>query len=451
MVTTSGSAGFENISGSVDSLEGDSLLGWAAIDAGSHHPPLIVEAFLDKKLIGTAVADQFRGDLPGKVAFRLQLDQLPSAPEFLAGNVVVKARLPDGEPAALPLNDILLEGVQQDYVLNSVLGFDKERYSRLLGEIFSRRPATDPFSERVPNVDGEEMSPCLMPVGHRSPGNLAVVGRQGHIFLLDGTNHLMSQYLAAESDPQIESLANEWVTCLTKRNKILKEKGIAFRQIIIPEKSTVLSDLYPINIDGPTAQFSLIEKKLARLKDGDFYIPVRKHLSKHEDRARIYSTVDTHFSPLGCYLTHKLIMASLGVTVGSVPFNRRVVGMGDVGSRFPAAHLCSVDYYPDLSHLEGDVVDPDRIELVESSRQIGMRIVYANPGAPVQKKVVAFANSFFELGLEANRISWWMSRWFSEFHFIWSPEIDFDYVEKVNPDIVIGQTIERFLVRSPRS
>ncbi|KIC60710.1 hypothetical protein RM53_00975 [Brevundimonas nasdae] len=187
------------------------------------------------------------------------------------------------------------------------------------------------------------------------------------------------------------------------------------------------------------------------IDDGEFYIPVREYLTDHEDRALTYSTVDTHFSPMGCYLTHKAIMASLGVTVGPVPFNRRVVAMGDVGSRFPAAHLCSADYYPDLGHMEGGIVDPKRIELVEGARQIGTRIVYANPGAPVQKKVVAFANSFFELGFEANRISWWMSRWFSEFHFIWSPEVDFDYVERVKPNIVIAQTIERFLVRAPTS
>ncbi|WP_313454189.1 hypothetical protein [Brevundimonas sp.] len=78
MITTSGPGGYENISGSVDSLEGDYLLGWAAAD--SDQQPVIVEAFLDKKLIGTALADQFRGDLPGKVAFKIQLYPLPSAP-----------------------------------------------------------------------------------------------------------------------------------------------------------------------------------------------------------------------------------------------------------------------------------------------------------------------------------------------------------------------------------
>jgi len=147
MITTSAPGGSENISGSVDSLEGDYLLGWAA--AGGDQQPVIVEAFLDKKLIGTALADQFRGDLPGKVAFRLQLDPLPSAPAFLAGNVVVKAHLPEGKRETLTLNNLFLEQVQQNYVLNSILSFDRERYSSLLGEIFSKRPATNPFSERI--------------------------------------------------------------------------------------------------------------------------------------------------------------------------------------------------------------------------------------------------------------------------------------------------------------
>ena len=449
MNSKTAATGAEMISGSVDVLEGLTLLGWAS--AGAGRPPVTVEAYLGNKLIGSAVADQFRGDLAEKVAFRLPLDPRPPAPAFLAGNVTVKARTCEGKSVSLTLNNHLIDSVHGEYVLNSVLGFDRERYSALLGEIFSRRPATSPFSERMPGAEGEELSPLLIPVGHRSPGNLAIIGRQGHVFLLDGTNHLLDQYLAKESDPAIQAIAHAWIDCLLTRHRMLNERGIAFRQIIIPEKSTALSELYPVVVNGPTAQFGAIEKRIAQLPDNEFYVPVRGPLSVHPDRNRTYSTVDTHFSPLGCYLTHKLLMESLGESVVPVPFTRRVVSLGDVGSRFPGAHLCSADYYPDLSALEGIVFEPQRLELVEGARQIGTRVVYANPGAPVQKKVVAFANSFFELGVEANRISWWMSRWFSEFHFIWTPEIDYDYIDKVKPDIVIAQTIERFLVRAPRA
>ena len=442
-------AGAETISGSVDVLDGSMLLGWAS--AGPEEPRVTVEAFFKGKLIGSATADQFRGDLTEEAAFRLPLDPLPPAPAFLAGDVEVKARSATGKPVPLILNNQLIDSVLGDHVLNTILGFDNERFGNLLSEVFARRPAASAFSERLPGVEGEELSPFLIPVGHRSPGNLAIIGRQGHVFLLDGTNHLLDQYLADESDPAIQTVADAWIDCLQTRASSLKERGVEFRQVIIPEKSTALSDLYPVEVNGPTAQFAAIEKRIAALKENSFYVPVREPLSAHPERSRTYSTVDTHFSPFGCYLTHKLIMASLGVNVGDIPFTRRVVSLGDVGGRFPGAHLCSADYYPEPSALEGILFEPQRIELVEGARQIGTRIVYANPAAPVQKKVVAFANSFFELGVEANRISWWMSRWFSEFHFIWSPEVDYDYVDQVKPDLVIAQTIERFLVRAPRA
>jgi hypothetical protein len=46
-------------------------------------------------------------------------------------------------------------------------------------------------------------------------------------------------------------------------------------------------------------------------------------------------------------------------------------------------------------------------------------------------------------------MSFWFARWFEKYHFIWSPAIDWAYVEAQGADIVIGQTIERFLDQVP--
>ena len=43
-------------------------------------------------------------------------------------------------------------------------------------------------------------------------------------------------------------------------------------------------------------------------------------------------------------------------------------------------------------------------------------------------------------------LSYWLAGWFEEFHFVFSPDLDQDYVDRINPDVVICQTIERFLL-----
>jgi hypothetical protein len=43
--------------------------------------------------------------------------------------------------------------------------------------------------------------------------------------------------------------------------------------------------------------------------------------------------------------------------------------------------------------------------------------------------------------------TWWCSRIFREFRFIWDFNIDWAYVEQTKPDVALFQTIERFLSR----
>jgi hypothetical protein len=48
-------------------------------------------------------------------------------------------------------------------------------------------------------------------------------------------------------------------------------------------------------------------------------------------------------------------------------------------------------------------------------------------------------------------LSWWCKQIFSEFHFVWEPRFRQDILEKVKPNFVIGQTVERFLHVVPES
>ncbi|MFJ2542611.1 hypothetical protein [Microbacterium sp. NPDC087589] len=59
--------------------------------------------------------------------------------------------------------------------------------------------------------------------------------------------------------------------------------------------------------------------------------------------------------------------------------------------------------------------------------------------------MLTFGNSFFETGDFAGYLSWWGKHLFREFHFHWGPDFDWDLVDELKPDVVIGQTVERFL------
>jgi hypothetical protein len=65
--------------------------------------------------------------------------------------------------------------------------------------------------------------------------------------------------------------------------------------------------------------------------------------------------------------------------------------------------------------------------------------------------VLVFGNSFFSDVPSQAFVSWWFARFFRQYHFVWSPDFDLELIRSVQPDIVLGQTVERFLTRVPQT
>ncbi|RZT97607.1 hypothetical protein EV670_1998 [Rivibacter subsaxonicus] len=159
---------------------------------------------------------------------------------------------------------------------------------------------------------------------------------------------------------------------------------------------------------------------------------------------------DSHLSTEGARRVVVQVMNALDLSFDepTLEFEDRLL-RGDLAGRFAGDQrelvrlATRVSFAGRSSHpVVVDSVDP-------SSGHKGMRRVWKNAAAPFPHRVVAMANSFFERGGASTQLSWWFSHLFAEFHFCWDPELDEDYVSKVSPDIVICQTIERFLRAVP--
>jgi hypothetical protein len=73
-------------------------------------------------------------------------------------------------------------------------------------------------------------------------------------------------------------------------------------------------------------------------------------------------------------------------------------------------------------------------------------------GAPSQQRLLVFGNSVCG-SVEARQavLSGWLARWFAEYRFHWQPAVDWALVEAVRPDILLCQTVERFMGRVPEA
>ncbi|MCV5277541.1 hypothetical protein OFC49_43085, partial [Escherichia coli] len=69
-------------------------------------------------------------------------------------------------------------------------------------------------------------------------------------------------------------------------------------------------------------------------------------------------------------------------------------------------------------------------------------------GAPSRKRLLVLGNSVTgTVEGRQNQLGGWLARWFAEYHFHWQPAVDWEEVAALRPDILLCQTVERFMGR----
>jgi hypothetical protein len=79
---------------------------------------------------------------------------------------------------------------------------------------------------------------------------------------------------------------------------------------------------------------------------------------------------------------------------------------------------------------------------------VGSNVVFVNrePNAN-DKVIVLFGDSFAEY--RPHLLTGMLAETFRELHFVWSISIDWNYVKRVKPDIVVSEATERFMTTLP--
>lgn len=208
--------------------------------------------------------------------------------------------------------------------------------------------------------------------------------------------------------------------------------------MIIPEKQSVMPALFPDAILPPTPLLRGIETDLHE----DWYISALDVLRSADTAERVFRSADSHLTTAGAQEVVAAMMLRLGWTMPPPPTVSWTEWHSDLFPKLSGA--------PHLEPCQGaiswqGVPDPLKVSEVVVAGHVGRQAIFRSEEAPNRCTVICFGNSFFEGGTASNQLTWWLSRLCTEFHFIWSPEFDHDYIASVKPDLVIGQTIERFL------
>lgn len=350
----------------------------------------------------------------------------------------VLEREPSGEEieaqiAGMPNLDALLR-----------VALDSEEYAERL----RRQGLNAATSPTVVNVYHQDLAEWGLRPGTRSADEIAIVGRDGWLFLCGGTNANLGQYVGeVKMKP---GWLGEWREVIGRREAEARELGVAAALLVVPDKLAVYEEHYPEELRrvGPRPVERLLD-------EGDLpvFYPLADLRTAAATDEEVYMRTDTHLSFRGNQLLASSVLTALGVQdppdLSALPLRSYPI-TGDLGVKFNPPVVSIVSEPGSLGKAR--IVEDNRAEIAAVDGHIGTRRVFRNEGAPDPRVAVVFGDSFGFSAANYQGVSWFLAQIFREVHFIWVPfGWDADYVRRVGAEAVLVQGAERFVARVPHA
>ena len=430
--------------------DGRTVSGWAYSANCASNEDLLVRVLLRGAEIGRGNPSRVRGDLSHiteqPAGFEIKCEEDISALDVLAENVKIEISdsLGTSHLRVAASNSAALK----DRMLSqwSATGTKKTDSLAAITIVEANKAS---MQEMVHRATQGDVSPLGLPVGLLSPDASAQLGRDGHLFLVGGTNNLLDLYRLEGS--AASDVSTGWIHLFEERSRHLASRGIEYSQTVVPEKLTVLRYSAPVKVEGPTRILTDVENAML---GKPFYQSTFDVFEKWDSVTPPYRHNDTHFSTEGARVCFNALAAQIDpaavTAMEHIDLTVRNFSGGDLADRFFGIPILAENCWPQPS----SVSDLDEgLRLVDKYDppigHQGKRRIWTNSAAASGLRVLVFGNSFFEDGRNASTLSWWFARAFKEFRFEWSPSFDYDVIDSYKPDVVIGQTIERFLPKIP--
>ena len=303
------------------------------------------------------------------------------------------------------------------------------------------------------NCWAENVQAFTRPVGSVSGDGVAMVGRDGHLFLCGGTNENLSNYLGTTA--MAPDWQDRWDELLRERVAHARAAEVTACFLVVPDKLAVYGDLFPDPLR------SAGRRPIRRLLD-DASLPLlypSEQLSRARAGGDTYMSTDTHLTFRGNRVLAHVTLAALGcseVPASDVTGSSEQVFAGDLGRHFVPPVVEVAENLVISSYAE--VIRDNHEEVTAAGGHIGTMRAFRRPDAPDPRTVVVFGDSYGFggtvrgfVGDTYRGLSWFLAQVFREVHFAWVPfGWDPGYLESVGAELVVCQTAERFITRVPR-
>jgi alginate O-acetyltransferase complex protein AlgJ len=288
------------------------------------------------------------------------------------------------------------------------------------------------------------------------PDDLIHCGIEGWLFLVGGSNNVLRYY--TEPEAFSDRLVSSWLDLLRARRKRCAGIGATYTHLIAPEKLTIYHEFFAGELsfirDCPALRLPRAAKEAGL---GDAIVDPVPFFNQQKDSFQLYWKTDTHWSFHGCFCAYQMLCHHLGARPNSDIVRGRLRSgdiVLDLGAKLdppPRERFRLIEF---IKHARRIATNP-MVNFKERYHRendiglhVGSNVVFVNNHRDaVDKSVVLFGDSFAEY--RSHLLTGMLAETFREVHFVWSISLDWSYIERVKPDIVVTEAAERFMGQVP--
>ena len=265
-----------------------------------------------------------------------------------------------------------------------------------------------------------------------------LIGKEGWLYLQNDTNRVVEQNSGTLR--LTESELENWIQTLESRFAILKNRGSKYYFLIAPNKESIYPEYLPDDyiMSDDRVVYQLINS--CKMKNLPLYYPI-DILKQYKSEYQLYPTGNTHWNGIGGFIAYQYLM-----NIIKKDFDTKILDWDEVTffSGETSEDLGNKLTPPQTSIFTWGKVKVPQAQITYDNKIINsgriQMTVNQNTALP---SAVIFHDSFMELLLP------FLMESFSRIYLLHTPSLDYDLLAKINPDVVISEMVERFLIQPP--
>jgi hypothetical protein len=282
------------------------------------------------------------------------------------------------------------------------------------------------------------------------------IGLDGWLFLTGGSNQALRYY----TDPNYftDEHRDRWIDLLRRRLTTLSSRNVRFLHIFAPDKLSI----YPEKFAQPLPAFNCHPIRPVTEQWDELGLPpvlINPAPAMFADPAkdRFYLKTDTHWTLYAGLLVLQSVLDRLGVKRAATLKGRHFLRHSfarDLGHKLePPVREESISVPPlaTVRRTHANLIAAKFEQNLKAGLPVvhrGVNVTFQNddPSA-LDEVVVIFGDSFMDF--QPSNTTYLFAESFREVHFIWSANIDYSYVGRVDATLVITEIAERFMITVP--